>query len=71
MKSNGASRQREVFDRASGRCQCTAPAGCHTPGPRRLAGRCLKWFDYWMDGWVISDGKLFCQECHDNQEESP
>lgn len=45
--------RREVFDRAMGRCQCTRRASWHRPHSTRLAGRCVRWFEFWQDGWTI------------------
>ena len=80
--SKELSDRREVFDRAMGRCQCTRHASCHRPRVAWHAARCVKWFDFWQDGWTISyrvaleDGGtdevgnklLLCKSCAEKRE---
>lgn len=80
MYPTEASDRREVFDRALGRCECTRPASCHRPDPPWLAGRCIRWFEFWQAGWTIGyripleDGGpdevgnklLLCEPCAEN-----
>ena len=73
--------RREVFDRATGRCQCTEFGSCHRPDPPWLAGRCEKRFRFRQDGWTIGftvpleeggtdemgNKLLLCESCEENR----
>ena len=79
--SREGSDRREVFDRATGRCQCTRFGSCHLPYPPWLAGRCGKRFEFRQSGWTIGyrvpleeggtdemgNKLLLCESCEENR----